>query len=85
LPAIEAMVCGCIPIICNDNLATQEFVPSEFVCDPNPLSYLNKICQLNKDYEYYQKIALEYGDKYKKQFSGKSIASNIISVYNSLL
>lgn len=85
LPAIEAMICGTIPIVCSDNLGTKEFMPPEFVCDPNPQSYLNKISELNKDYDKYQKIALEYGDKYKEQFSGKSIANNILKVYESLV
>lgn len=84
LSAIEAMICGTIPVVCSDNLGTKEFMPPEFVSEPTPQAYLNKILELNKDYDKYQKLALEYGDKYKEMFSGKSVAERIILAYNNI-
>ena len=81
LPMIEAMICGAIPISCSDNRTTLEFSPKEFICEPNAQSILNKIIELNNNYEKFQKLSLEYGQKYKNQFNKLNIAKNIINVY----
>ena len=78
LPMIEGMICGAIPITCSDNLTAKEFSPSEFICEPNAQSLVNKIEELDKEYENKRKIALKMGEKYKIQFDKKNIARNII-------
>ena len=83
LPMIEGMICGAIPITCSDNLTAREFSPPDFICEPYPQSIVNKIEELNKEYEAKRKIALEFGKKYKIQFDKKNIAKNIIDVFNS--
>lgn len=83
LPMIEAMICGCIPITCNDNKTAKEFCPNEFICDPNPASILKKLAELNKNYTNHQNLALEFGEKYKFLFNKISIAKNIINLYNT--
>ena len=83
LSMIEAMICGSIPITCSDNQTAKEFSPAEFICDPNTQSIVNKINELNKEYEIKRKLALEYGKKYKIQFSKKKIAENIINIFDS--
>ena len=80
---IEGMICGSIPITCSDNLTAKEFSPSEFICEPNAKSMINKIQKLDKDYNNNKKIALEYGKKYENQFNKKNIAKNIINIFNS--
>ena len=82
LPMIEGMICGSIPITCSDNLTAREFSPIEFICNPDPQSIVNKIIDLDKDYENKRKIALQYGEKYKVQFNKKNIAKNIINLFN---
>ncbi len=82
LPMIEGMICGAIPITCSDNLTAKEFSPSDFICEPNPHSLINKIKELDKDYTSKRKLSLEYGNKYKIQFSKKNIAKNIIKIFN---
>ena len=82
LPMIEGMVCGAIPITCSDNLTAKEFSPSDFICNPDPQSLINKIEELDKDYESKRKIAIELGKKYKIQFDKKNIAKNIINIFN---
>ena len=67
LPMIEGMICGAIPITCSDNLTAREFSPPDFICEPYPQSIVNKIEELNKEYEAKRKIALEFGKKYKIQ------------------
>ena len=82
LPMIEGMICGTIPITCSDNLTAREFSPPDFICEPYPQSIVNKIEELNKEYEAKRKIALEFGKKYKIQFDKKNIAKNIINIFN---
>jgi glycosyltransferase involved in cell wall biosynthesis len=83
LSMIESMMCGSIPITCKDNLTAREFSPPEFIVEPNPKSIVEKILELNSNYDYYQNIALKYGEKYKKQFNKINIAQNILEVYKS--
>jgi glycosyltransferase involved in cell wall biosynthesis len=83
LPMIEALICGSIPITCLDNVTAHEFSPPEFLVEPNPSKIANKIYDLNKNYQTYQKIAIKYGEKYKAQFNKVKIAENIINVYNT--
>ena len=83
LPMIEGMICGTIPVTCSDNLTAKEFSPSEFICEPNAQSIVNKIEELDKEYETKRKMALKLGEKYKIQFDKKTIAKNIIDIFNS--
>jgi len=48
LPMIEAMICGAIPITCNDNETAKEFSPVDFICDPKAESIVKKILDLVK-------------------------------------
>ena len=83
LPMIEAMICGSIPITCSDNLTAKEFLPTEFICDPNSQSIINQIKKLEENYEEKRKLAIEFGKKYKVQFDKKNIAKNIINVFHA--
>ena len=83
LPMIEGMICGAIPITCSDNLTAKEFSPADFICKPDAQSIVNKIEELNKDYDYKRKLALKFGEKYKIQFDKRTIAKNIIEIFNS--
>jgi len=80
LSMIEGLVCGTIPIACSDNETAKEFLPLQFLCNPNPESIVNHIEKINKDYEKYRISALELGKKYKKQFSKISIVKNILDI-----
>ena len=83
LPMIEGMICGTIPVTCSDNLTAKEFSPSEFICEPNAQSIVNKIEELDKEYETKREMTLKLGEKYKIQFDKKTIAKNIIDIFNS--
>ena len=83
LPMIEGMICGAVPITCSDNLTAKEFSPLEFICEPNSLSFINKINELDKDYDNKRKIALSNGEKYKIQFNKINIAKKILKIFNS--
>ena len=83
LTMIEAMICGTLPIACSDNLTAKEFLPQDFICEPNAQSKVSKIEELDKDYDKKKKLALEYGKKYKIQFNKINIANNILKIFNS--
>ena len=83
LTMIEAMICGTLPIACSDNLTAKEFLPQDFICEPNAQSIVSKIEELDKDYDEKKKLALGYGKKYKIQFNKINIAKKILSVFNS--
>ncbi len=83
LPMIEGMICGAIPITCSDNLTAKEFSPTNFICEPKVDSIMNKIIMLDKNYEKNRKIALDLGKKYKIKFDKKTVAKNIIKLFNS--
>lgn len=82
LSMIEGMIAGSIPITCNDNPTAIEFSPKEFICDPNPKAILDKMMEIHKNYEHFQKIALEYGEKYLQLMNKNQVAKNIINIYN---
>ena len=84
LTMIEAMICGSIPIACEDNETAKEFLPNDFICEPNSHSIVKKIDELNERYEMKRKIALEFGENYKIKFDKVSIAKNILKVFNSM-
>ena len=83
LTMIEAMICGSLPIACSDNETAKEFLPKDFICEPNSQSILDKIEELNKEYDVKRKLALKYGKKYKIQFDKMSIAKKILDIFNS--
>jgi len=80
LSMIEALVCGTIPITCSDNETAKEFLPPDFICEPDPVSIVNYIEKINKDYEKNREIALTLGKKYKEQFNKINIAKNILGI-----
>ena len=83
LTMIEAMICGSLPIACSDNKTAKEFLPEDFICEPDPQSMLNKIKELDEDYEAKRNLALKYGKKYKTQFDKINIVKNILNIFNS--
>ena len=82
LSMIEGMICGAVPITCSDNLTAKEFSPSNFICEPDAESTVKKIKELDQNYDENRKLALKYGKKYKIQFDKKTIAQNIINIFN---
>jgi glycosyltransferase involved in cell wall biosynthesis len=85
LPMIEAMLAGSIPITCNDNSTAVELSPKEFICEPNAKSFMSKLIEISKDYASFQKIALEYGEKYKILMNKKTVAQKIVNIYKQHL
>lgn len=87
LPLIEGLSCGCLPIVCRDMSTASEFAPEFTLCDPTPEGMYNKMKELCTEFKEtfkYDDILNDYSRKYLNQFAPKSIAENIISVYNNI-
>ena len=80
LPMIEAMICGALPITCNDNETAKEFLPLDFICAPTPESILKCIKKLEQEYEIKRKLAFKFGTEYKEKFNKTTIAKNILNI-----
>ena len=80
LPMIESMICGALPVTCSDNETAKEFLPPDFICEPEPQSILEHIERLNKEYSVKRKLAFKFGKKYKEKFDKSSIAKNILNI-----
>ena len=80
LPMIESMICGALPVTCSDNETAKEFLPPDFICEPEPQSILEHIEMLDKEYSVKRKLAFEFGKKYKEKFDKSSIAKNILNI-----
>ena len=80
LPMIEAMICGALPITCNDNETAKEFLPLDFICAPNAGSILECIKKLEQEYEIKRKLAFKFGTEYKEKFNKTTIAKNILNI-----
>ena len=80
LPMIESMICGALPVTCSDNETAKEFLPPDFICEPEPQSILEHIESLDKEYSVKRKLAFKFGKKYKEKFNKSSIAKNILDV-----
>ncbi len=85
LVAIEAL-CSKTPVVCVSDMSTSsEFIPKEFICEPNPFSISDKIKYITSGTEEIDKILTKYSDLYLRQFSSEKVAFNITSVYASLI
>jgi len=80
LPMIEAIICGTIPITCSDNNTAKEFLPPDFICEPNPDSIVKYIKKINAEYDVKKELALKLGKNFKKKFNKISIAKNILNI-----
>ena len=69
LSTIEAMICGSIPVACSDNETAKEFLPTDFICEPDSQAIVNKITEINKQYESKRELAFKFGRQYKDKFN----------------
>jgi len=80
LPMIESMICGALPITCSDNETAKEFLPKDFICEPDSNAILKHIEKLDKSYSTKSILAFKLGKEYKKKFNKISIAENILNI-----
>ena len=93
LPAIEAIACGAIPVICNDLTTREEFFPSsifpeyDFV-SPNAASIASFLGYLinNKDIagDFQNRLHDHYLKNWRHKMSGLGVAESILNVYKNI-
>tara|TARA_R110002020_G_scaffold425094_1_gene634542 strand:- start:8779 stop:9633 length:855 start_codon:yes stop_codon:yes gene_type:complete len=82
LTALEAMVCGAIPLVCGDN-PNSLLCPDFCVCEPSEDAVEQKYRELLNNFEEYQSIILtQYAPKIALKFSKFSVAKNILDLYS---
>lgn len=84
LPIIESIVAGMFPIVTSNLQTAREFVPHEFICNPNSYDIINKLNYIINNKDKYIPILDEYGEKYSKMFSPVSVANNILDSFYGL-
>lgn len=84
LVALESLICLCIPIICNDMTTSEELFPKEFLCEPTSEGIKDKIAEIFANQDYFQELLTPYAEEYKNKFDKKTIADNIVRVFNEI-
>tara|TARA_R100000742_G_C4279556_1_gene104474 strand:- start:5369 stop:6247 length:879 start_codon:yes stop_codon:yes gene_type:complete len=81
LPALEAMVCGAVPLVCSDN-PNSKLCPDFCVAEPNIESVTKTYNGLVNHFSHYQSVILdEWSSQIQHKFSKFSVAKNIINLY----
>ena len=81
LPAMEGIICGAMPLLCNDNKAAYEFGLERFAVNPNPTEIAKKIVDIQNNPEPYLKKIEELRPKFVEMFSVSSVVKNITSLF----
>ena len=81
LPALEAMICGAIPLVCKDN-PNSELCPDFCVAEPTIKSVTQAYNGLLNHFTHYQSVILdEWASFTENKFCKFSVARNIINLY----
>lgn len=80
LPMIESIICGGIPIVCEDMTTAKEFFLENYLVTPDPGAIVQKIGFFQSNYTKVQKDLEPLREKYKLMFDKKSVANNIVNL-----
>lgn len=82
LPALEAMVCGAVPLVCSDN-PNSKLCPDFCVAKPTVESVTQTYNTLLNNFTHYQSAILEgWSSWVQYKFSKFTVAQNIVNLYN---
>ncbi len=93
LPILEAMACGCIPVVCKDLDILDEFLPADVFPEyreiepfaPSIVRFVSRFMQDNDaKAEFSERVYRHYMDNWAVKLSPKGVAQNIIDVYQNL-
>lgn len=84
LSPIEGIICGCYPIVMNDNKVIYELGLDMFSCDPNAKAIFDKIEEISKNIYLYEAARYDLAKKFVKDYNILTITKKIISIYESI-
>jgi glycosyltransferase involved in cell wall biosynthesis len=82
LGPIEAVICGCMPILCNDNKCIEELDLVEFSADPHPRALALKLKEMQENRDHYVTLINNLRPVFQEKFSAKKVAANILTAIN---
>lgn len=96
LPILEAMACGCIPVVCNDLDVKEEFLPSSVFpeyndCAPNAPSIARFVARFMgedgaaRKAEFSQRVHNHYLREWSSHLSPAGVARAILNVHQTLV
>lgn len=89
LPALEAMSCGCIPVVCNDMTTRRELLPPDLfpeynAVDPDVRSVAKFIARYASDSEAMaemkERLYTHYQTNWAHKLTGRAVAERIVEV-----
>jgi glycosyltransferase involved in cell wall biosynthesis len=84
LSPIEGVICGCYPIVMNDNKVIYELGLEPFSCDPTVEAISNKIEEISNNIYVYEALRAGLAKKFIEQYNIMTIVKKIISLYESI-
>ncbi len=93
LPILEAMACGCIPVVCNDLDILDEFLPADVFPEyreveataPSIARFVSRFMQDNDaKAEFSARVRAHYETQWADKLSPRGVAQAILNVYQTL-
>lgn len=85
LPLIEAMICGCIPVVCEDMTTAREFAPEELIVKAEIEDIIKKIYEIMSDLPKYRSLVIKHSVNNINLFNKITVAKNIENVYHKYI
>ncbi len=85
LTAMETIIGGGHPLLCDDNPLVKELGLSAFSAAPHPVALGMLVNKIQKDYPKYRKIIDELRPKFQKQFSIEKVVKSMLELYNNYI
>ena len=80
---IQAVITRTFPILNNQCEVVKEFGLQKFSANPDPISMVKKIREIQSNCKYYLDIMNELRPIFQKQFSAQTVAQNILNLYEN--
>ena len=79
--AIEAVMAGSYPILCNDNPMVKELGLEDFAAYPNAEEVALKLININQSPKFYDEIIKKRAEEYRKKFTIEAVVDKIEGLF----
>lgn len=80
LSPIEGVICGCYPIVMNDNKVIYELGLEEFSCDPTSEAILAKMKDIEDNLIIYEGLRFNLANTYREKYNILTIAKKVLEL-----